>query len=147
MKQLFLCCTMALLCLCVPSSVRAQIYCWGEAPVPVDTVNWTQISDLPTVFISINTDSLASWNTNYNNSKKTETYFPAHIVIVDSTKNSDIPILTMNEYCGIRLRGNSTSQQTRNLSVSNLIRRRNFLAAILPMPRVGYCLPMYSTRP
>jgi hypothetical protein len=66
--------------------------------VPVDTVNWTQISDLPTVFINVRN------NQDINTKEKTETYYTAHIVIVDKANS----MLTMNDNVQIRGRGNST---------------------------------------
>jgi hypothetical protein len=64
--------------------------------VPVDTKNWTQISDLPTVFINI--------RGGIDITKKTDTYYRARIVIVDKSKS----MLTMDDSVGIRGRGNST---------------------------------------
>jgi hypothetical protein len=64
--------------------------------VPVDTKNWTQISDLPTVFINI--------RGGIDITTKTDTYYRARIVIVDKSKS----MLTMDDSVSIRGRGNST---------------------------------------
>lgn len=64
--------------------------------VPVDTTHWTQISDLPTVFINIKGGK--------DITTKTDTYYRARIVIKDANST----MLTMDDSVGIRGRGNST---------------------------------------